>query len=346
MSKKIKVLLVDDSGFMRMVISDIVNGESDITIIDTAVNGKEAVEKNDTTNPDVVLMDLTMKDYDGLYAIRHIMKQKPVPIVVLSSIRSTNPQAMVEAMQAGALDFIDKPTGIISSNIRDINYLICSKIREAAKIDISKFSIADRKNYSEHTFEDIRYDIVAIGASTGGTGAIESILTNLPSNMPVPIVIAQHMPAEFIPSFAKRLNELIEIRVKVAEENEYVLPNVVYILPGNTNTQIFRSPSAKKPKFIFTDSKYNEFNNPSVDGLMLSVAEVYGSKSIGVILTGMGKDGSIGLQKIKNKGGYTLAQNEATSVVWGMPQAAYQLGVVDQLVALKDIAGFLVGCIS
>ncbi len=343
---KIKVLLADDSGFMRMMITDIVNSEDDIQIIDTAVNGKEAVEKTMELNPDVLLLDLTMEDYDGLYAIQKIMLAKPLPIVILSSIRSSNPGAALDALNAGAYDFIDKPSGMISSKIREINKVICNKIREASKIDIHSFVSSNKRNHNEHTFEEVRYDVIAIGASTGGTGSIEFILLNLPSNLPVPVIIAQHMPAEFISSFAKRLDELIQTKVKVAQDNEYVLPNVIYILPGTTNMIVKKNANDRFPRFSAITKTYTEFNFPSVDGLMESVAEVYGKKGLGVILTGMGKDGTEGMVKLNKNGGYTIAQDQESSVVWGMPRSAWEAGSVKQLVNLKEMPGFIVSCIS
>lgn len=342
---KIRVLLVDDSSFMRVVLSDIVNGQEDITVIDTATDGKEAVEKTKSLKPDVVLLDLTMKDYDGLYAIRNIMADIPTPIVILSSVRSTNAVAAIEALEAGAYDFLDKPAGIINSKIREIEDQICNKIRQASKIDVKNLKIIKKSNNHLHTFDSLNtYDVITIGASTGGTGAIEHILMNLPSNLPLPVLIAQHMPPEFVHSFAIRLNNIVPLQVKVATEGEIIRANTVYLMPGNANVRVKRT--ASNVKFQFTDAVYKEYNNPSVDCLFESVEVAYGKKIIAIILTGMGKDGTNGITRIKHSGGYTIAQDQSSSIVWGMPRSAIENGAINQVVSLIEIPGFIVSCMS
>lgn len=341
--KKISVLLVDDSGFMRMVLSDIVNSFSEIEVKDTAINGKEAFEKTKLLRPDVVLLDITMEQFDGIYAIKHIMKECPTPIVVLSSIRTSNPAVVIEALNEGAVDFIDKP----NAKIRDIDRHIYQKIKQAAAIDSNTLKNRKRsENNNTHTFESqLNYQIIAIGASTGGTGAIEQILLNIPHNMPIPIVIGQHMPPEFIYSFAERLDKIIPIKVKVAEQNETLKEGIIYIVPGNTNTRLVQNKN-EKPKFEFTSTQYEEYNHPSIDCLFESVAKVYNAKSIAIILTGMGRDGKNGMSAIYNNGGYTIAQDEKTSVVYGMPKAVKEAGVVKRVISLQDIPGFIISAIS
>ena len=344
---KIKVLLVDDSSFMRVVLSDIVNSSPDITVLDTAVDGKEAVDKTRLLKPDVVLLDLTMKDYDGLYAVKHIMADCPTPIVILSSLGNTNPDAYVEALEAGAYDFLNKPEGIINSKIRNIDQLIFEKIKAASRIDIKNLKLRTTNiNNHIHTFDKrLPFHAVVIGSSTGGTGAIEHIIINLPQNFPVPVLVAQHMPAEFVNSFASRLNGLTPLDVKVAEEGEILRGNTVYIMPGYTNTFVKRR-GEQKVVFEFTDKSYPEFNHPSVDCLMTSAAEVYGKNLIALILTGMGKDGTEGMKAIYGKGGYTIAQDEKSSVVWGMPKSAYEAGIVKQVLPLNDMPHFIVSALS
>jgi len=343
---KIRVLLVDDSGFMRMVLSDIINSSPDIEVVDTAVDGKEATEKTKSLKPDVVLLDLTMKDYDGLYAVKHIMDEFPTPIVILSAMGNSNPDAYIEAMSAGALDFLNKPAGLANSKIREIDHQIFNKIRAAAQVDVKNLVRKQViKNSNLHSFEThLPYDVIVIGASTGGTGAIEQILTKLPSNIPVPVVIAQHMPAEFVTSFAARLNELIPIEVKVASVNENLRRGVIYIAPGDIN--IILSKTAGGVKISLTDKEYQEFNHPSVDALLESAAEVYGNKALGIILTGMGKDGASGMEKMYKAGAYTIAQDEKTSVVFGMPKAACELGVVKKMLPIHEMATFIVSALS
>lgn len=341
---KIKVLLVDDSNFMRIVLNNILAADPDISVIDTAVNGKEAYEKAMELSPDVILLDLIMKDFDGIYALRHIMSTKPIPVVVISASGS-DPDIVMQAMEEGAYDFIHKPAGLVNSKIKEMRDYIISTVRNAAVTDARKLKRNPKKNTNRHTFDSqILFQIICIGASTGGTGAIEQILTNLPSNMPVPIVIAQHMPNEFITSFAQRLNTLISNEVKVAQDGEVLKANVVYINPGNANLKII----AKQGQIMFeyTSELFKEFNFPSVDCLMQSVADAYKEKSIGVILTGMGKDGTLGMKRMFQNGAYTIAQDEETSIVWGMPKSAYESGAIKKVLPLGEIPVFLVGCLS
>lgn len=343
---KIRVLLVDDSGFMRIVLTDILNSSEDIEVADTATDGKEAVDKTVAIKPDVVLLDLTMKDYDGLYAVKNIMQKCPTPIVMLSSMGNTNPDAYVEALEAGAIDFLNKPAGLANSKIRDIDRLIYNKIRSAAKVDVKNLPKQKAvKNTHTHTFDSqIAYDAIVIAASTGGTGAIEHILSKLPENLPLPIVIAQHMPAEFVYSFASRLDEAIALQVKVATVGESLKNGVVYIAPGDMNIKLEKL--TKNIRIAESNIVYKEFNHPSADALLESAAEVYGARAIGIILTGMGKDGAEGLEKMKKKGALTIGQDEASCVVWGMPKAAYEAGAVSKLLPLNEIATYVVSAIS
>lgn len=346
MPEKIRVLLVDDSGFMRMVLTDIINNHPNMEVIDTAEDGKQAVEKSLALLPDVVLLDLNMKNYDGLYAVKNIMAQRPTPIIMLSSMGNTYPDAYVEALNEGAIDFINKPEGVVNANIREIQSKIYGKILQAKQTNIN--SIKNKKtgvNHFAHTFNKrLNYEIVAIGASTGGTGSIEQILQKLPENFPLPIVIAQHMPEEFVYSFAARLNQMLPLEVKVAQPNEVVRNGYIYIMPGNANLMLAKHLG--NVKFIDSNTTYTEFNHPSVDCLFNSVASVYGSKSIAILLTGMGKDGALGLLEVKNAKGFTIAQDQATSIVWGMPKAAIDLGAADYVLPIHEIATFAVSAIS
>lgn len=345
---QIKVLLVDDSSFMRMLLSDIVSSNPNIVVVDTAINGKEAVEKCKILSPDVVLLDMTMADYDGMYAIKHIMNDHPVPIVILSSIRTTNPDSILEALEAGAFDFIDKPVGIANSKIRLIEDEICGKIILASKIDKSKLI---KKNTTTNTFKHTfvhnhKYQVLAIGASTGGTGALEYILMNLPENLPIPVIIVQHMPVSFIQSFAHRLNIITKLTIKVAQENEELKDSIVYIVPGHTNTIISKTTNQSKVRFEHTNEQFLEYNNPSINSLFSSIARVFGEKCIGIILTGMGRDGTLGLTEIFEHGGLTIAQDQKSSIVFGMPKSAFEAGVVKNVVSLADMPGFIVSALD
>ncbi len=346
-SKLIRVLVVDDSSFMRLVISDILQQDSQIIVIETAKDGQEAYQKTLALKPDVVVLDIVMQDYDGLYAIKKIMQEIPTPIIILSAEGNVHPEVVVEALNAGAVSFVNKPRGILQSKIREIEHLLIEKVKIAAQIPSDKLIYSPKgTNTYPHTFDNQSiYEIIVIGASTGGTGAVEHILLNLPSNFPLPILIAQHIPEKFVHSFAQRLDKLIPLHVKVAEENEYLQAGVIYILPCYINTQIQRNTSTNKFSIALTNQQFPQHNHPSIDCLMLSVAKVCQNKAIGILLTGMGRDGAKGLTAMHQAGAFTIAQDEKTSIVFGMPKAAIEEGGVNQVLPLNEIAHFVVACL-
>jgi two-component system chemotaxis response regulator CheB len=344
-SGKIKVLLIEDSGLMRLIISDILRTDKAIEIVDTAENGKEGVEKTLKYHPDVVVTDLVMPHYDGVYAVKHIMKQRPTPIVVLSSLEKADP-VVFDALKEGAVDFVDKPKDKVISNIREVNHVLIDAVKAAQKANVTPLFAADKAITHAHTFEsNLNYDIIAIGSSTGGQGAIEKVIDKLPANLSIPVVIAQHMPERFLESFAKRLDTLTPLNVKLAEKGENLTGGTIYILPGHSNTKVGRDAFSGKITFAFTKREFREFNFPSVDCLFLSVAQTYAQKALGVILTGMGKDGTEGMKAIYETGGYTIAQDEASSVVYGMPKSALDSGVIKKSVPIYDISSFIIGCL-
>lgn len=344
----LRILLVDDSSLMRLLVADILNSEPDLNVIDTASNGLEAVEKAKSLTPDVVVLDLVMKDYDGLYAIKRLMEEHPVPIIVLSSFNSVNPEAAVEALKAGAYDFVAKPqSALLNAKVRDVQHELVYKIKLAANANTQQLkSRIQHENNFQHTFDtkSLPYHVVVIGASTGGTGAIEDILKKIPANFPLPILIAQHIPPEFAYSFAKRLNELSPLQVKVAQEKESVQAGTIYIMPSHTNVIV--KSIENQVRIYFTNQIFSEYNNPSIDGLMQSVADVYNEKAIGILLTGMGRDGAAGMKKLAEKRAFTIAQDEKTSVVFGMPKAAIENGSVQKILPIQEIAPFVVACLG
>ncbi|MCC5920979.1 MAG: chemotaxis-specific protein-glutamate methyltransferase CheB [Cyclobacteriaceae bacterium] len=346
-SNSIRVLVVDDSSLMRLLISDIISSDDDIEVIDTAVNGKEAVEKVKELKPDVVLLDMTMKDYDGFYAVKHIMKYHPTPIVIVSALGNTQPEKVFDAINEGAFDFVNKPTGALNSKIRDLDKEIIYKIKDAANAEIDKLGIKKaNRNHNPHTFFDqLPFQLVLVGASTGGTGAIEEFLKRLPENFPLPIVIAQHIPHDFVYSFANRLDRLFEFKVKIARETESLQNNTVYILPANVNSTLVQNRSGKLT-FGKTDEKFTEYNFPSIDSLFESVAKIGDAKSIAILMTGMGRDGANGLLQLRRKGSMTIAQSESSCVVFGMPKAAIEIGAAEHTLHLNQMSGFVVSALS
>lgn len=339
---KIKTLIIEDSGFMRIFITDMLRHSNDIEVVSTAINGLDGVEKARYLKPDVVITDMIMPDYDGLYVVRQLMKDSPLPIILLSSLDRADPK-IFDALNEGAFDFIDKPKD--QSQTEKGYPELLRLIREASLTDYLKLRKKVRgRNTNTHTFApSLSYDILAIGASTGGPSALELLIANLPSNLAIPVVIAQHMPERFIESFASRLADSTHHHISVARDGDVLLPNHIYLAPGTSNVKVVRSTSGMAIEYV--DTKYKEYNEPSIDCLLESVGEAYGARCIGVVLTGMGKDGAVGLGKIKTKGGLTIAQDEASCVVYGMPKAAYESGAATHQVSLSEISNFIISAL-
>lgn len=338
---KIKTLLIDDSGFMRIFLSDILRSDDRIEVVATARNGLEGVEKVKALRPDVVVTDMVMPQYDGLYVVRELMKEVRVPIILVSSLTRADPQ-IFDALLEGAFDFVDKPQ---EKDIEEGCKRLRSMIREASMTDYLKLHHRTRaRNSFAHTFESrLNYDVITIGASTGGPGAVEFLIQNLPANLTIPVVIAQHMPDRFIESFSTRLKGGTGLNVSVMQEGEILLPNHIYLAPGTSNLRIHRSGQGAVA--VYTNDHYSQYNNPSIDCLFESIARTYGERTMGIVLTGMGKDGTKGLKKIKEAGGFTLAQDEASSVVYGMPRSAFESGAASYKIALHEIPGFIISAL-
>lgn len=344
-NKGIKVLVADDSVFMRMLIKDILEEDTEINVIAQAKDSKEAHELCKSYKPDVVLLDMTMGEYDGIYGVKKIMETCPTPIIILSAMGNTDMSPIMEALSLGAIDYLNKPASN-NSNIRDVGQPLIVKVKQAASVNLKSVTEESKeKNTNPHSFsEKLNYDVIVIGASTGGPSAVEKVITNLPENLTIPVLIAQHMPSNFVPSFASRLDTISPLNVTMARKDDIVEKGKILIAPGSRNIVVRRENG--KVIIDYTNKRYKDFNFPSVTGLMESVAEVYGERSIAVILTGMGKDGVEGMKAIKEAGGYTIAQSEDSCVVYGMPRAAVDEGCVKQIVPLNEIGGFLVSCLA
>lgn len=339
---RIRTLLIEDSGFMRILLSDLLRKDNRIELIATANNGLEGVEKVKSLKPHVVITDMVMPQYDGLYVVQQLMKEMPLPIILLSSLDRTDPK-IFDALREGAFDFIDKPQ---VDAVSDGYSILTNMVREASMTDYLKLRqrAKGRKNTNVHTFEaKLNYDILAIGASTGGPSAVELIVSNLPANLAIPVVIAQHMPDRFIESFASRLADATGLNVGVAREGEFLLNNHIYLAPGTSNMRVVLDDSAPVVKYV--SESYKEFNAPSIDCLFESIADTYGKRAIGVILTGMGKDGMSGLLRMKKQGALTLTQDENSSVVYGMPKAAYESGAASYQIPLTEIPNFIISAL-
>lgn len=342
---RIRTVLIEDSAFMRKMIGDIIQSDRSIELVGIARNGREGSEMAFSLKPDVIVTDMVMPDYDGLYVVKSLMEKQPVPIILLSSLDKTDSR-IFDALQNGAFDFIDKPARGDEGAAQ--SYRLVELIREASATDITVLKARQlaRKNVHVHSFsEKLNYDIIAIGASTGGPGAVEMVINNLPANLQIPVVIVQHMPHRFLETFVQRLNHQVPLPVHLARKGETLKGGIIYIAPGEGNLKIDRNLATGAPMFNLTDRKYPEYNFPSVNCLFESVADTYASKAIGVILTGMGKDGTNGLLRIREAGGFTIAQDEESCVVYGMPKAAVESGAVNQVISLRQIPGFIISCL-
>jgi two-component system chemotaxis response regulator CheB len=343
--ERIRTLLIDDSALMRKMIGDIIRNDASLELVGVANNGRVGGEMAISLKPDVVVTDMVMPDYDGMYLVKLLMEKHPIPIILLSSLEKSNVR-IFDALKYGAFEFIDKPAS--QEFVQEGGHRLIELIREASRTDITllKAKQLAEANSHAHTFaHKLNYDIVAIGASTGGPGAVESIINNLPRNLNIPVVVVQHMPARFLESFASRLNEHSPIPVQLANMGDVVRPGHIYIAPGDVNTYIETNFKTNEKFFTQTTKKYPEFNNPSVDCMFESIGNIYRNRSIGVILTGMGRDGTVGLKRIKDNGGFTIGQDEDSSIVYGMPRSAFEQGAVTQVVKLNEISGFIVSCL-
>ena len=343
MTKEIRVLIVDDSAVVREVMKQILSRQPDIRVIATAHDPLFAIEKMKVEWPDVITLDIEMPRMDGVTFLTKIMAERPTPVVICSSLAVEGAETTMQAMAAGAVSVITKPTLGVENFLNDVSNDIVEAVRAAAASNIRNLRPApapsqrvDHAARTGHAMAQTTERFVAIGTSTGGTVALERVLTALPRISPG-IVIVQHMPAGFTKSFSERLNGLCEIRVEEAKDGQRVLPGQALIAPGGQHMSVARN-GAQYLVEVRNGPAVNR-HCPSVDVLFRSVAKYAGRNAMGVIMTGMGDDGARGLKEMHDAGAYTLAQDEATSVVYGMPREALELGGVDQVLPLDAIAG-------
>lgn len=348
--KKLNVLVVDDSAFMRKVITDIIEDNSDLTVVGTAKNGQEAIEKIKELSPTIVTMDVEMPIMDGITALKVIMKEMPLPVLMLSSLTKEGADATVRALELGAVDFITKPSSIFKMNTEDMKLQLHEKLKMASKANVKskhvfkpELTASDKKMFNFKADANVN-NIVAIGTSTGGPRALQSVIPFLPKNIPASILIVQHMPPGFTKSLAERLNSLSEITVKEAEEDDILLPSHAYVAPGDRHMKVIKSGNVFRIK-LTTDQPMTG-HRPSVDYMMNSLAQIQIRNLTGVIMTGMGSDGAEGMRNIKLSGGVTIAQSEESCVVYGMPKSAVNLGCVDILVSLEGIAESIIKAVG
>jgi len=370
---KLKVLVVDDSGFFRRRVGEIIEQDAGLQVIGTANNGKEAVAKVAELKPDVVTMDIEMPVMNGIDAVRRIMEVNPVPILMFSSLTHDGAKATLDALDAGALDFLPKKFEDIARDRKEATDLLIQRIKQIARKryllrrsrpatppsepatkstteqaapsglrrpvtgnQASPFAQAGRVAPVRTKASGKQYKLLAIGTSTGGPVALQNILTKLPANFGVPIVLVQHMPAAFTGAFAQRLNSLCKISVKEAEDGDALKPGVAYLAPGGMQMMIEGRPGAAKLRIVDGGERMNY--KPCVDVTFGSAAKVYQDKVLSMVLTGMGADGREGARMLKSAGATIWAQDEESCVVYGMPQAVAKANISTEDLPLERIA--------
>jgi two-component system chemotaxis response regulator CheB len=344
--QKIKVLCVDDSALIRSLMTEIINGQPDMTVVATAPDPLVARELIKQHNPDVLTLDVEMPRMDGLDFLEKLMRLRPMPVVMVSSLTERGNEITLRALELGAVDFVTKPKVGIRDGMLDYSEKLADKIRAAARARVRQ--AAPAQHAAAHAAQApvgaaplfnnpllSTEKLIIVGASTGGTEAIREVLVPLPPDAPA-VLIAQHMPPGFTKSFAQRLNGLCRITVKEAEHGERVLPGHAYIAPGHAHLLLARS-GANYIAHLSEEPPVNR-HRPSVDVLFRSAAQHAGKNAVGVILTGMGRDGAAGLLDMKKAGAYTLAQDEASCIVFGMPREAIALGAADEIAALPEMS--------
>lgn len=342
MNEKVRTLVVDDSALVRQILAQGLSMDPDIEVVGTASDPYSARDKIIQLRPDVLTLDVEMPKMDGVEFLRRLMPQYPIPVLMVSALTQRGKRITIEALEAGAVDFITKPSADVARGLNSMLTELRAKVKAVAKANVSHWkkngksvkpvvSRRDSKALAESTDK-----VIAIGASTGGTEAIRQVITQFPENTPG-VVIVQHMPAGFTKMFAERLDQQCAMSVKEAATGDRVLTGRILIAPGDYHMTVRRSGG-----MYYVDCKQGEKVNghrPSVEVMFNSVAKHVGANAVGAILTGMGGDGGIGMLKMRQAGARTMAQDESTSVVFGMPKVAYECGGAERLVPIEAVAG-------
>ena len=347
----IKVLVIDDSALMRSLLSEVINSAPDLEVVGGAPDPIAAREMIKTLNPDVLTLDIEMPRMDGLDFLARLMRLRPMPVVMISSLTKRGSEATLQALELGAVDFLPKPKLDVPAGIEAYRVEICDKVRAAHGARLQAAMPAASSSASSNPLPRessglaggaagslservLQERLVLIGASTGGTEAIKEVLCSLPAQMPG-ILLVQHMPEMFTASFAKRLDGLCRLRVKEAEHGERVMPGTAYLAPGHSHLSVRRSAGGYVCELAHSEPVNR--HRPAVDVLFNSAATQVGANAVGVILTGMGKDGAQGLLAMRRAGAWTIGQDQDSCVVYGMPREAASIGALDEVAPLKEI---------
>lgn len=351
---KIRLLIIDDSALIRQMLTKIFDSAGDIEVVGSAVDPIVARDKIKKLNPDVLTLDVEMPRMDGLTFLRNLMRLRPMPVVMISTLTDKGAAVTLEALELGAVDFVAKPKVDVSNSLNEYAEDIIAKVRMAAKAKVRPLedkmptknvqnttpikqpaaAVTQASPTTKHF--KITDKIIALGSSTGGTEALKDVVAGLPRNTPA-IVVSQHLPAAFSASFAKHVDEATEMKACVAQEGQQILPGNIYIAPGDQHLLVVRNGA----RYVcqLNDGPPVNRHKPSVEVMFRSVAQNVGSNAIGVMLTGMGADGAVAMKDMKDCGSVNVVQDEASSVVWGMPGEAFKLGAADHVVPLDKVAG-------
>jgi len=348
----VKVLVVDDSGFFRRRVIEMLSGDSRLEVVGQSADGREAIRKTQELKPDVITMDIEMPVMDGITAVRRIMAIQPTPILMFSSLTHEGAQSTFEALEAGAVDYLPKNFHELSNKRDEVTRLLCSRVWSVGQAgakrppSVSTASPAPARRATGSTIPALNrttpsaskgsFKLLAIGSSTGGPVALQEVLTKLPGDFPLPIVLVQHMPGSFTQAFAKRLDQMSKIEIREAQDGDQLKPGLALLAPGGK--QMLIEGRGDTLRIRITESEPGQNYKPCVDVTFSSIAKVMPSKTLAVIMTGMGADGREGSRVLKQGGSTIWAQDEATSVIYGMPMAVAEAGIAEKILPLPDIA--------
>ena len=341
MDRVLRVVVIDDSAYVRKVVREILSRSPFIEVVGTARDGREALEVVERLEPDVVTCDLIMPELDGVGFVREQMQRRPVPIIIMSVARETA-EAALTALDAGAIDFVQKPTALASEKIFEVSAELIEKVKAAGNISLNKIPTAPAQevisvNQPAAVSGSHSVDLVAIGISTGGPQALKRLIPQLPADFPVPVVMVMHMPVGYTEMYAAKLNEQSRLEVREAAEGDEVKPGRVFLAAAGRHLSFKRKADGKVVTHL--DARpFDSLHRPSVDVMFQSAAEVYGNRVLGVVMTGMGSDGKQGAAWIKSQGGLVFTEAESSCVVYGMPCAVVEAGLSDKSIALEDMA--------
>lgn len=338
----LRVLVIDDSAYVRKVVREILSRSPFVEVVGTARDGREALDLVEELNPDVITCDLIMPELDGVGFVREQMQRRPLPIIIMS-VATETAEAALTALDAGAVDFVQKPTALASEKIYDVSAELIEKVKAAGNIKLSRIptsplpqitltSEPEPKIWGSHSV-----DLVVLGISTGGPQALKRLIPQLPEDFPVPVVMVMHMPVGYTEMYAAKLNEQSRLEVREAAQGDEIKPGRVFLAPAGRHLSFIRKSNGTVITHL--DARpFDSLHRPSVDVLFQSAAEVYGNRVLGVVMTGMGSDGKQGAAWIKSQGGLVFTEAESSCVVYGMPGVVMEAGLSDKSVALDDMA--------